>query len=117
MRLHYLSPATAFEALVRDFEKRGQQLLFLDVDPEVRDLLHRAGLYNSISFCEEEDDLPAMLFGESLLRSGQDGDDDEQSEERTEPAASALIPLNVWEEAPTGGDRPQLTQRAASVPS
>lgn len=107
----------AFEALVRDFEKRGQQLLFLDVDPEVRDLLHRAGLYNSISFCEEEDDLPAMLFGESLLRSGQDGDDDEQSEERTEPAASALIPLNVWEEAPTGGDRPQLTQRAASVPS
>lgn len=48
---------------MRDFEKRGQQLLFLEVDPEVRDLLRRAGLDNSISFCEEEDDLPSMMFG------------------------------------------------------
>ncbi|XP_034248094.1 sodium-independent sulfate anion transporter-like isoform X2 [Thrips palmi] len=66
----------AFEALVRDFEKRGQQLLFLEVDPDVRDLLRRAGLYNSISFCEEEDDLPSMMFGERLrTASNQDADD------------------------------------------
>lgn len=52
---------------MRDFEKRGQQLLFLGVDPEVRDMLRRARLYNSISFCEEEEDLPAMLFGETRV--------------------------------------------------
>lgn len=66
----------ALQALMRDFKERGQQLLFLEVDPEVRDVLRRAGLYNAMSFCEEEDELPAMMFGERL-RSGstQDADD------------------------------------------
>lgn len=88
----------AFEVLVRDFEKRGQRLLFLEVDPDVRGILQRAGLYNAVSFCEEEDDLPAMLFGNALRCSRDEDQDLDQADERSSLALSA------WRVAPSGGE-------------
>ncbi|GLG94259.1 Uncharacterized protein GBIM_01501, partial [Gryllus bimaculatus] len=53
------------DSLLKDFEKRGQPLIFLNMKPQDVEMIHNANV-KMMQYCHSEEELEDLLFGEKL---------------------------------------------------